>query len=225
MSRKLFVIALLVAIPLLLVSPVANADNVVFNQWYTGQFAIVFPSPLAGGFLIGLGVHGPILQPPVGPCSPTIPLGFANAVASPNPAWVITAPCGGTLTVTDVEVSGDRFQMFDNGVPMAPAPSPFTGPGQNPGWVSPGNGLTSVPVASASSDGEDINLALGDPNMSSATFRLYPGVNSVTGTYLGTITNGDFDFIFEPAPEPSSLILLGMGLLGVAGAVRRKLRA
>jgi hypothetical protein len=242
MLQRLFAITLLAAISGFFVTPAAKADNVVLNQWYTGQFGNVFSTPLLGGVDYALGVNGPILQPPVGPCAPTAPVGFANAVAAPDPAWVITLPCGGTLTVTDVEESGDQFALFDNGKPMTLAASPFTGPGQNPGWagiisngfdcgppdgelVAAGNSCTSVPVPGASNDANDINVSLGDPNMSSGTFYLPPGENDITGEYLGVEFNGDFDFIIEPAPEPSSLVLFGTGLLGVLIVFRRKLIA
>jgi hypothetical protein len=54
---------------------------------------------------------------------------------------------------------------------------------------------------------------------------LPPGENDITGEYLGVEFNGDFDFIIEPAPEPSSLVLFGTGLLGVLIVFRRKLIA
>ena len=113
------------------------ADIIVLNQWYTGQFEAAPNTPLFGGPLgpgIPLGVNGPVL-----------PSGFADAIIAPaGNSWTITLTSAGTLTVTDVGIPGDRFQMFDNGIAMLAAPSPFTGPGQNPGQVSPGNGLTSV---------------------------------------------------------------------------------
>src|ERR1700678_721201 len=89
------------------------ADNIVLNQWYTGHFT-ASNTPLQGGITIALGTHGPILPWP----------GFGNAVTAPPPAWTITLSHSGTLPVTDIEESGDQFQMFDNGVPMTPAGSP-----------------------------------------------------------------------------------------------------
>ena len=213
--KRLFVIALLAAIPSFFATPAAKADNVGTNQWYSVSFADN-PSPLTGP-PYGTQVNGPVL-----------PSGFANSVAAPDgTAWTITlAPYqSGTLTVTDVETSGDQFQMFDNGVPMSPAASPFTALGQNPGQVSPGGGLTSIPCDYCEYGVSDINYALGDANYSSATFALYPGVNIITGEYIGVVSYGDADFIAEVTPEPSSLALFGTGLLGVLVTIRRKLMA
>jgi hypothetical protein len=193
----------------------AKADNIVLNQWYTGHFT-TSNTPLKGGITIALGTHGPILPWPA----------FGNAVSAPAPAWTITLSHSGTLTVTDIERSGDRFQMFDNGVAMAPAGSPFGPAPQNPGQVSPGGGLTSVPCVGCSYITTDINGALGDADFSSGTFYLHPGVNNITGEFLGVIKYGDFDFIAESGvPEPATwgLMLLGVGAVG--GAMRRRSRA
>ena len=128
------------------VSVPARADNIVVNQWYAGRFT-ASNTPLLGGG--NPGTHGPILPWPK----------FGNAIPAPVPAWVITMYSYGTLTVTDVETSGDRFQLFDNGVAMVPAASPFGPAPQNPGQASPGGGLTSVPVPNASFGVNDINAA------------------------------------------------------------------
>jgi len=192
----------------------AQADNIVLNQWYTGHFTAT-PSPLQGGITIALGTHGPILPWP----------GFGNAVTAPAPAWTITLSNSGTLTVTDIERAGDHFQMFDNGVPMTPAGSPFGPAPQNPGQAGLAGGFTSVPNANGDYIATDINAALGDANFSSGTFYLHSGVNSITGEFLGSIGFGDFDFIAESTvPEPAAwtLMLVGVGAIGFAMRRRSK---
>jgi hypothetical protein len=192
----------------------AHADNINLNQWYTGNFG-ASGTPLLGGAIFGSGTNGPVKGG-----------GFANALALPQSPWTITLTGTGTLTVTDVEASGDRFELLDNGVLMTPASSPFTAAGQNPGQAGLSGGLTSVP-SSGDYVGENINSALGDANFSSGTFALNSGTNNITGVYLGGVGAGDFDFIAESVsavPEPATwaMLLFGVGAVGLLLRSRRR---
>ena len=196
----------------------ANAQTVInLNQWYTGHFTGT-PSPIFAGSGSGAAyTHGPILPWP----------NFGNAIDLPATtanSWAVFTSNGGTLTVTDVQTSGDRFEMFDNGNPMVPANSPFGGLPQNPGQAAIGN-LTSVPCNFCESTGStDINYFLGDANYSSGTFALYAGWNVISGTFIGVVGNGDVNLIAEGVPEPSTWALMAIGFAGLGFAGYRKAR-
>jgi hypothetical protein len=102
-------------------------------------------------------------------------------------------------------------------------------PSYNPSNVPPNNGLDINYIGDAGRSG---NIFGVDP----VSFEVYVPVgtnflvvvNTSANAGIGqpfTITvQGFLDDQFTSTPEPSSLILLGSGALGVAGLVRRKLR-
>jgi hypothetical protein len=191
----------------------ASADNIGLNQWYTGAFTTPGTALFGPGFTTN--THGPVLPWP----------GFADAIAAPaGTTWTITLRGRGTLTVTDVEISGDQFQMFIDGNPAVPTGSPFGPFPQNPGQAGLAGGFTSAPCVGCSGGVSDINDALGNADYSSGTFWLHPGVNVISGTFLGVINNGDWNFIAESVPEPASwaMMIIGFGMVG--GAMRRSSR-
>jgi len=194
----------------------AFADNIVTDQWYTAHFGDNPPptSPvLAGAFQ--LGVHGPL---PGG--------GFGDAIASPGVfgdagSWVITLPSSGWITFTDMEISGDQFQIFIDGVAASLAVNNLTPSGQ----TGLAGGLTSTPNPNASSGVTDISVALADANYSSGTFALHSGTNTITANFLGTISNGDLSFLAHAdVPEPASLSLFGLGFAGMFAGRRKSLK-
>ncbi len=119
------------------------------------------------------------------------------------PPWTFLAPsAGATLTVIDAFLSGDVFEIFDNGGSL---------------------GLTSVP---GSGDcGDDPVVCLGTPGMSFGVFALGAGAHSLT-MQVAQAPNGAGSGYLQVAatqavPEPASLALV-LGALAVLWGSRRR---
>ena len=190
MSLKYFILAGVSVTAISTAVVPASATTVSANQWYTVGFGTT-TSGTAGSnasvgnqlggvapLFLGTGTHGPIL-----------PSGFQGATAITATSWFIDAPNGGYITITDVESSGDQFQLTDNSGLMTPATGALGG---NTGLA---NGLTSNPTVGSTAS-ENISTALGDPTFSSGTFALAAGNNVISATLYATTAN------HQPKTEP-----------------------
>ena len=127
-------------------------------------------------------------------CSGTVPA----SVNAGNAPWTFSGPA--TVTVLDLFLSGDRFELFDNLVSV---------------------GITSAPVAGDDCSG-NIACALADPDFSRLVVSLGAGNHSLTINTLASPFGGGAAVFQVRTPEPTSMLLLGSGLAGVAARIRRR---
>lgn len=136
--------------------------------------------------------------------TPSVAAGFAP--------YTLTVAGTDTLLVQDAFLAGDVFEVYDSGTLIG--------------------STTSVAGNTAYSCGDDPAVCSEDPAMSQGAFLLGAGLHSLSFVPTESVINTGaayFEVIPNAAasvtPEPSALVLLGTGVLGIAGTLRRRLQA
>ena len=117
------------------------------------------------------------------------------------PPWTFSGAA--TITLLDLFLSVDQFELFDNLVSV---------------------GVSSAPVAGGGC-GSDITCSLADARYSRLVVNLGAGNHSLT---INNLVGQGGAAVFRaaaPVPEPTSMLLLGSGLAGVAAKIRRRRKA
>ncbi|MEP7355052.1 MAG: hypothetical protein ABI824_17630 [Acidobacteriota bacterium] len=149
---------------------------------------------------LALNLGGPV-QGCAGLCLPSInPVGIDYSVDVP---WTFTGP--GKLLVLDLFLSGDQYEVFDNGVSLGLTSAP--GPELQCG----------LPALA------DIQCSIDTSNFSRGTYVLGSGAHSITINYLVTtsVHHSGAAIQLSDLPEPASGLTCFASLLAIGFGLRR----
>jgi len=142
----------------------------------------------------------------------TVSLGIDDLSASFYTVAIVNSLAGGTVEWTSPSVNTSSPVFSPTSLTLAPGTYFLIGPttGSGYGWLQSGGTLTQIGGTVGSGFWSSLNQGAGwnfETNNNSDPLQF-----DITGTTGGGVT-----------PEPASLLLLGTGLLSVAGTVRKKL--
>ena len=130
-------------------------------------------------------------------CTSCTPSSGLNSVFADAPAWTFSGPAA--FTVVDAFIAVDRFNVYDNAVLIG---ATSAAAGSDPGLSDPALAL--------------LNLAY-----SRGIFNFGAGDHSITIEHIAGVSGAAY-FRVDSVPEPMTLLLLGFGLLGLAGTRKFK---
>jgi hypothetical protein len=206
-------------------APAAKADSFNFSFSGGGLSATgvldVSPTAVPGvpdGYQI-TGIRGTFSDANTGLTNASI-TGLVNtSLPSPiNPDGTFLPP--GTFAIT--VPAGDEGLSFDNlFYPNGDSPAICPPSPTEPGYPFHGGSLDIYGVLFTVDGGYTVDMWSNGvlPGSTSPDY----GVTDAIGTTRGN--SADVSFAASPVPEPGSLVLLGTGMLGLVGTVRRKLKA
>lgn len=160
---------------------------------------------LLAGVAMSFGLMGSVQATPLAASDGWVQFAFGRASSLWDTTFTFSGP--GVLKVTDAFLSGDQFEVYDNGVLL---------------------GGTSAPGTSGLQIGGDFDGAFNSSDWSHGQFVFGDGDHSITGVATLSPFDGGAGAVqliagVASAPEPSTwaLMLVGTGLAGL-GLRRRK---
>lgn len=178
---------------LCLIAMPAFSAPVALNTWYSFGWVGGVGAHAFGGIADYLGSSGTTVVSTGAGC---VPLSAITCTFSTAGAT--------TLTVRDLFFDGDQFQVFDNGVSLG-----FTS-----SVASTSTDCGDDPIACTANSSGIFNLAAGSHSLDIVLVQQATGISSGRGAFLLGAAAG--------VPEPATMGLIGLGLLGIAFRTRRR---
>ena len=202
MKRIVLLVLLAMALPM-----AAFAGNIDFNN--TGG---TLTGSSAGLTLTGSNLTGTTLG--LGTCSTAVPCGTVS--------FTTAAMTSGDVVNGGTFAAGGTFMIVGNGTDGLPAGAIFAGTFSEPvKWIP--DGIIGVDGTISYTLTGRVSGMYNGTMVSGATTQLT--FDTGKAGFQGSVGLGSGDTVITTVPEPGTLGLLGTGMVGLAGVIRRKLKA